>query len=94
MSSYMIVIDFGEDAEEFNDVSLKGSLETAWNYCMKECKKLVQELDFSGFRSNLKIGDRQFTVVNEDDNSQINYFIQPIFSKKNKPVLFGEEQAK
>lgn len=94
MSSYMIVIDFGEDAEEFNDVSLKGSLETAWNYCLKECKKTVQELDLSGFRSNLRIGDRQFTVVNEDDKSKINYFIQPVLDKKNKPVLFAEEQAK
>lgn len=94
MSSCMIVVDFGEEAEEFNDISLTESLDKAWGYCLSECKKIMSELALSGFKSSLKVGDRKFTVVNEDDNSKINYIIQPIIQQKNKLALFGEEQAK
>ncbi|WP_137665442.1 hypothetical protein [Enterococcus hulanensis] len=93
MSGVLVVVDFGEDAEDLNDSYLADSPKQAVDRCLRECKRIMDELLAAGFRCKLHVREDQMIVENVDDHSKINFFFQPLFGQKKEPVLFGEEQA-
>lgn len=93
MNEILVVVDYGQEAEELNETFLAETPKAAFEKCLKECKRIMDDLLFAGFRSKLHVNEDQLTVENIDDHSKINFFLQPILSKKKEPVLFAEEQA-
>lgn len=94
MSEILVVVDYGNDAEDLNDSFLVESTKKAFERCLKECKKISEELVLAGFKSKLHVSENQLSVENEDDHSMINFFFQPFLGQKKEACSFGEEQAK
>lgn len=91
MEGFCVVVDFGD--EGLVDSFFRPSYEIAIDFCRKECRKIMQELSDSGFKSRVQMKENLFVVKNEDDHSTVKYLIQPVVDTKKELVLFGEEQT-